>query len=71
MVIESRTIVGAAGAFAVVGAAIWFSLSATAPKHQAGSVQVEQIAERSWSVQVKDMDAANPENGVVKTAANR
>jgi hypothetical protein len=71
MVIESRTIVGAAGAFAVVAGAIWLSLNATAPTHQTGSVQVQQMEERSWSVQVKDMDVASPANGVVKTAANR
>jgi hypothetical protein len=71
MIIESRTIVGAAGAFAVVGAAVWLSFTATAPKHHAGSVKVQQIEERSFSVQVKDLGASTVADGVVKTAANR
>lgn len=70
MVVESRTIVGAAAAFVMVGVAIWLSLNA-APEHQAVSVQIQQIAEPSWSVQVQNLDAAIPANGVVKTAANR
>lgn len=66
MVIESRTMVGAVGAFAIVGAAIWFSLSAmsTPPAH-AGTVEIQQVQERSWTVEIKDMDTSTA------TAANR
>lgn len=74
MVIESRTIVGAAVAFALVGAALWASaLLFEAPQNEAstGSVEIVQIPERSWAVEVKDlgtMDAAAEET---RTAANR
>ena len=60
MVIESRTMVGAVGAFAVVGAALWFSLalsSRPAAAHK-GTVEVQQIEERSWTVEVKDLGAS-------------
>lgn len=70
MVIESRTIVGAAGAFTIVGAAVWFSLAASTPSRHAGTVEVQQIEERSWSVEVKDVSAASSPD-IVKTAANR
>lgn len=69
MVIESRTMVGAAGVFAIVGAVVWVSMSATsAPMHN-GTVEVQQIEERSWAVEVKDLGADS--SGIVKTAANR
>jgi hypothetical protein len=72
MLIESRTIVGAAGAFAVVGAAVWFSLAATSPSTHAhaGTVEVQQIQERSWTVEVKDMGSTSSTE-IVKTASNR
>ena len=55
MVIEARTIVGAAGALAVAGLALWvLSPPAELPtKH--GSVEVVQVQERSWQVEVKDL----------------
>jgi hypothetical protein len=58
MVIESRQIVGAAAALALVGGVLWgsslmFSAPA-APMHQ-GTVEVTQIPERSWTVEVKDL----------------
>ena len=69
MVIESRTIVGAAGAFTIVGAAIWFSLAGTPATHT-GTVEVQQIQDRSWSVEVQDMsETTSPD--ILKTAANR
>lgn len=72
MTIESRTIVGAASAFAVVGAAVWMTLAATTPStHHVGSVQIQQIEERSWTVEVKDLDASKPVSGIVKTASTR
>ena len=60
MVIESRTMVGAVGAFAVVGAALWFSLSLSSqPAAHKGTVEVQQIEERSWAVEVRDLGAGS------------
>jgi len=70
MVIESRTIVGAAGAFAIVAAGVWFSLAATTPARHAGTVEVQQIQEPSWTVEVKDVSSTTS-NDIVKTAATR
>jgi hypothetical protein len=67
MVIESRTIVGGAAALAIVGVGLWVStslLSQPAPNH--GTVEVQQINERSWAVEVKELGASN---GPVQTAA--
>jgi hypothetical protein len=68
MVIEARTIFGAVGACAVAGAALWlFSPPANNDK---GSVEVVQMQERSWTVEVKDLGAANASEAT-RTAANR
>lgn len=67
MVIESRTIVGGAAALAIVGVGLWVSMSLLnqpAPNH--GTVEVQQINERSWAVEVKELGATN---GAVQTAA--
>lgn len=70
MVIEARTIVGAAGALAVAGLALWvLSPPAELPtKH--GSVEVVQVQERSWQVEVKDLGAADAKEPA-RTASNR
>ncbi|RPH54075.1 MAG: hypothetical protein EHM84_02560 [Lysobacterales bacterium] len=72
MVIESRTIVGAAGAFALVGAALWGSAMMLEPptKANTGSVEVRQIEERSWAVEVKDLGAVDTTEAT-RTAAAR
>ncbi|HEX7113540.1 MAG TPA: hypothetical protein VF193_00260 [Steroidobacter sp.] len=73
MVIESRTIVGAAAAFAVVGAALWASAALFAPppfEQRSGTVEISQIPERSWAVEVKDL-GAEPNAQEVRTAVNR
>jgi len=69
MVIESRTIVGAAAALALVGGLVWGSMFMfSAPAHS-GSVEVKQIEEpTAWSVEIKQMD--QPVEGT-KTAAVR
>lgn len=68
MVIQSRTIVGAAGALAIVGAAIWGSSTLSNPPAHTGKVEVQQVLERSWAVEVKDLGAQSaPE--ATKTAA--
>ena len=69
MMIQSRTIVGVAGALAIVGAALWASSLMTSPSTQTGHVEVRQVIERSWAVEVKDLsnEPASPE--ATKTAA--
>jgi hypothetical protein len=71
MVIESRTIVGAAGALALVGAALWGSAMMLEPPAQPamGSVEVRQIEERSWAVEVKDLGALDTPVETTRTAA--
>jgi hypothetical protein len=75
MVIESRTIVGAAAAFALVGAAVWgSSLLFQAPEETnvAGTVEVVQVQEPSWAVEIKELDANEAAaTEVTRTAANR
>jgi hypothetical protein len=56
MVIESRTMIGAAGALAIVGAGLWVTLSATTPPPaHSGTVEIQQVQERSWAVEIKDL----------------
>jgi hypothetical protein len=75
MVIESRTIVGAAAAFAVVGATLWGSAMLLEPpaKQQsvAGSVEIVQVPERAWAVEIKDLGAVEVPDPATRTAANR
>jgi hypothetical protein len=56
MVIESRTIVGAAAALTLVGGLVWGSMFMFSPPAHSGSVEVTQIQEPSWSVEIKQMD---------------
>jgi hypothetical protein len=69
MVIQARTIVGAAAAFALVGAAVWGTTSmVSAPtKAHSGHVEVTAMDEKAWSVEVTPVDDSN----VTRTAANR
>ena len=55
MLIESRTIVGASAALAIVGAALWGSALMMQPPSQSGRVEIRQVEDKSWSVEVKDM----------------
>lgn len=70
MVIEARTIVGAAGACAVAGLALWLLSPPAEQPGKNGSVEVVQMQERSWTVEVKDLGAADA-NEPARTAANR
>ena len=70
MVIEARTIVGAAGAFAVAGLALWLLSPSADQQAKQGSVEVTQMQERSWTVEVKDLGATET-NDSARTAANR
>ena len=70
MLIESRTIVGASAALAIVGAALWGSSLMMAPPSQPGHVEVRQVVEeKSWSVEVKDVNFAPAATDSQKTAA--
>jgi hypothetical protein len=66
MVIESRTIVGGAAALAIVGIGLWVSTAMMSPPDQQGTVEVQQINEPSWAVEVKELGAIDSN---VKTAA--
>ena len=70
MVIEARTIIGAAGAFAVAGLALWVLSPSADQQAKHGSVEVTQVQERSWTVEVKDLGAADTTDSA-RTAANR
>lgn len=72
MVIESRTIVGGAAAFALVGAVLWGSaiLLDPQPAHvSAGRVEVSSVGEKAWMVEVQDLAPITSEKN--RTAANR
>jgi hypothetical protein len=58
MVIQSRTIVGACAALAIVGGALAGSV-ALMPSDSAkqGQVEIKQVEERSWAVEVKDLSS--------------
>lgn len=75
MAIESRTIVGGTAALAIVGIGLWLStmvLSSTEKQHSLeahdvrGTVEVQQIQEPSWVVEVKELGSIEP---IQKTAA--
>jgi hypothetical protein len=70
MVIEARTIVGAAGALAVAGLALWMLSPPAEQPSKRGSVEVVQMQEKSWQVEVKDLGAADAKEPA-RTAANR
>ena len=67
--IKSQQIVGIAGAFALVGAALWASSALFSPPAEVPSVEISQVQERSWAVEITDLGAAEaaPEK---RTAAN-
>jgi hypothetical protein len=70
MAIEARTIIGAAGAFAVAGLALWLLSPSADQQARNGSVEVTQVQERSWTVEVKDLGATDTTDSA-RTAANR
>jgi hypothetical protein len=70
MVIESRTIVGVAAAFALVGGLLWASAMLFSPPTDHASVEVVQVPERSWAVEIKDLGAVE-DSEPTRTAANR
>ncbi|MBM0108684.1 hypothetical protein JM946_28465 [Steroidobacter sp. S1-65] len=60
MAITSQQIVGIAGAFALVGAAVWASSALMAPPKTSGSVEINQLPERSWAVEITDLGPVEP-----------
>jgi hypothetical protein len=70
MVIKSQQVVGVAGAFALVGAALWASAALFSPPKHVGSVEIVQVPERSWAVEVTDLGAIDVP-AQKRTAANR
>lgn len=60
MVIKSHQIVVIAGAFALVGAALWASTALFDPPKDVPHVEINQVQERSWAVEVKDLGPVEP-----------
>lgn len=69
MVIKSQHVVGVAGAFALVGAALWASAVLFSPPEHVGSVEITQIPERSWAVEITDLGATDPVPDEKRTAS--
>ena len=70
MVIKSQHVVGVAGAFALVGAAVWASTAMFNPPKDA-TVEIKQLSERSWAVEITDLGAADTAPAEKRTASNR
>jgi hypothetical protein len=60
MAIQSQQILGIAGAFALVGAALWASTALFNPPKEVPSVEINQLQERSWAVEIKDLGPIEP-----------
>lgn len=60
MVIKSQQIVGVAGAFALVGGALWASAALFGPPKEVPRVEINQLEERSWAVEIKDLGPVEP-----------
>jgi hypothetical protein len=71
MVIKSQHVVGVAGAFALVGAALWASAALFSPPKDVPTVEIKQIQERSWAVEVTDLGAADAVPAEKRTASAR
>jgi hypothetical protein len=71
MVIKSQHVVGVAGAFALVGAALWASAAWFSPPQGEPSVEIKQLSERSWAVEITDLGAAEAAPAEKRTASTR
>ncbi|MDY6944840.1 MAG: hypothetical protein SXG53_03900 [Pseudomonadota bacterium] len=60
MVIKSQQIVGIAGAFALVGAALWASAALFSAPKDVPTVEINQVQERSWAVEITDLGPVEP-----------
>lgn len=70
MTIDSRTIVGGAAAFALVGAVLWGSamLVPSAPSADSvsrGTVEISPVGEKAWTVEVQDAGPISQKNRTV------
>ena len=70
MVIKSQQIVGIAGAFALVGGALWASSALFSPPKDVPTVEISQVQERSWAVEITDLGPVEP-TPEKRSAANR
>jgi len=70
MVIRSQQIVGIAGAFALVGGALWGSSALFSPPEDIPHVEIRQVQERSWAVEITDLGPVEP-TPEKRSAANR
>ena len=58
MLIESRTIVGACAALAIVGGMLAGSIALMpSSSEKRGQVEIKQVEEKSWAVEVKDVSS--------------
>lgn len=71
MVIKSQHVVGVAGAFALVGAALWASAALFSPPKDVPSVEITQMPERSWAVEITDLGATDAVPAEKRTASTR
>ena len=69
MVIKSEHVVGVAGAFALVGAALWASVALFAPPKEVPHVEITQLPESSWAVEVTDLGATDAIPAEKRTAS--
>jgi hypothetical protein len=72
MVIEAKTIVGGAAAFALVGAVLWGStllLNPGATQVSSGTVEISSVDDKAWMVDVQDVGPSPLQNN--QAAANR
>ena len=60
MVIKSQQIVGIAGAFALIGGALWASATLFDSPKEEPSVEISQLEERSWAVEITDLGPVEP-----------
>lgn len=60
MAIKSQQIVGIAGAFALVGGVLWASAALFSPPEEVASVEIRQVQERSWAVEITDLGPVEP-----------
>lgn len=60
MAIKSQQIIGVAGAFALVGGALWASSALFEAPESVPSVEINQLQERSWAVEITDLGASDP-----------
>lgn len=60
MILRSQQIVGIAGAFVLVGGALWGSSALFSPPDDVPHVEISQLPERSWAVEITDLGPVEP-----------